>query len=660
MTETVQAGTAAEPGGAADREAEAESRRRLAANPLALIGWIRRLAEVSPERADALERAGAADPKVLSTADYARMRLLTFASRQWAPAIAAAVAILYIGPLAAVLVVAFRLAYELTDVPLHLYLLHRAPADRLARPELHQRIALQTTFAAGMDALTAMLFWFAPNPDLKLFTFAYMTLAALQTAIGLNQLRELQLARQSVFFVLMFFLCLLDVATAGLNARTTLQVLVTLLIAARFRAWINLMLENYEEGAARQRELEVERDRANRALDVKSEFIAAVSHELRTPLNGILGMAQSLLGDPALSPRVRRQVQVIADSGRTLTSLLSDVLDRSRLDAGQLDIVPVEESLADAVGQVANLYRPLAEERGVALSVSFADDLPERLVFDPVRVRQCLNNLVSNAVKFTDTGSIAVSVRVRALEPQTDGRCRITIAVSDTGIGISEEAQDRLFRPFSQADSTIGRRFGGSGLGLDISRRLSRMMGGDIWVVSRPGKGSTFEFSFEASRTAERGGGVPAGPRRPVRRSRALAGARVLVVDDVATNRAVMRLFLQPLEIEVIEAADATTALNILREEPVDAALIDLHMPDIDGIELMRRIRGGRAIDPAVPAIAVTADTSARADTLAEAGFDDLVLKPIDQRGLESVLTRVLTGPRPERAAPGTAELSGS
>ena len=651
MTETPQSGADADPAPGAGR------RRR--AGPLGLLARVRRLAEVSPERADQLERAGAVDPKVLSTADYARMRLLTFASRQWAPAIAAAVAILYVGPVAAVMVVAFRVAYELTDVPLHLYLLHRAPAARLADPDLHQRIGWQTTFAAGMDALTAMLFWFAPAPELKLFTFAYMTLAALQTAIVMNQIRELQLARQSVFFVLTFFLCLLDVATMGVNTRTTLQLLVTLLVAARFRAWIGLMLESYEEGAARQRELELERDRANRALDVKSEFIAAVSHELRTPLNGILGMAQSLLGDSGLAPRVRRQVEVIADSGRTLTSLLSDVLDRSRLDAGQLDIVPVEESLANAVGQVANLYRPLAEERGVALSVSFADDLPERLVFDPVRVRQCLNNLVSNAVKFTDAGSIAIGVRMRALEGD-GGRCRITIAVTDTGIGISEEAQDRLFRPFAQADSTIGRRFGGTGLGLDISRRLSRMMGGDIWVVSRPGKGSTFEFSFEAERARERGEGAPSGRRRPVRRARALAGARVLVVDDVATNRAVMRLFLQPLELEVLEAADATTALNILREEPVDAALIDLHMPGIDGIELMRRIRGGRAIDPALPAVAVTADTSARADRLAEAGFDDLVLKPIDQRGLESVLTRVLTGARPERASPGAAELSGS
>ena len=349
-----------------------------------------------------------------------------------------------------------------------------------------------------------------------------------------------------------------------------------------------------------------------------------------------------------LSARSRKQVEVIAESGRTLTSLLSDVLDRSKLDAGHLDIVPVAESLESAIAHVASLYQPLASDRGVALNVEISDEVPQRMVFDPVRVRQCLNNLVSNAVKFTDTGSITIRAKCRRLPSREGGNnLRVTIAVTDTGIGISEEAQDRLFQPFSQADTSIGRRFGGTGLGLDISRRLSRMMGGDIWVVSRPGKGSTFEFSFE-TRVAR-----DADPRSrpsialPLRRGRDLTGATVLVVDDVATNRAVLRLFIEPLGIEVMEAEDGKTAIAMLREEPIDAALIDLHMPGIDGLELMRRIRAGRTANPALPAIAVTADVSASADEMTAAGFDALVHKPIDQRALQGVLAKVVTRARP-------------
>jgi signal transduction histidine kinase len=243
-----------------------------------------------------------------------------------------------------------------------------------------------------------------------------------------------------------------------------------------------------------RRELLLLNERVQIASRAKSEFLASMSHEIRTPLNGILGMAQVLDGEK-LSPDQREMVAIILDSGRTLSTILNDVLDVSKIEAGKMEIAPVDEDLRAVLTGTHRLFAMTARQKGLQCELSVDPTVPDRLRFDPVRVRQCVSNLVSNAIKFTERGS--VQVYAKAEENQGIGYT-IRIEVRDSGIGMSAEEQMKLFRPFSQADSSTTRRFGGTGLGLAITRRLANLMGGDVVVESEPGKGSAFILTFQA------------------------------------------------------------------------------------------------------------------------------------------------------------------
>jgi signal transduction histidine kinase/ActR/RegA family two-component response regulator len=382
------------------------------------------------------------------------------------------------------------------------------------------------------------------------------------------------------------------------------------------------------------RELRIARRKAEAASHAKDEFLAIMSHELRTPLNGVLGMAQALQQAELPEPHAG-SVRAILDSGSTLMTLLNDVLDLAKIEAGRIEIAPSPSNLSECLESLVRLYEPQAAHAGVELRLEIAPGTPETLEFDPLRVRQAVANLVSNAVKFTPHGSVLV----RADLSDAGGKSSVRIEVIDTGIGIDAETQSRLFEPFIQADAGVSRRYGGTGLGLAITRRLAQLMGGDATVTSEVGRGSTFTFSFEA-RPVE---GCAARASRPGEGSAPLSGRRVLVADDHPTNRQVLTLLLAPFGVEVVEVTDGAEALEALKAGPFDLVLMDVNMPVLDGLTATRSIRASGERWAGVPVVAVTA-AAAEEDVRRslEAGADAHVSKPVQLEALLQVLIGVL------------------
>jgi signal transduction histidine kinase/CheY-like chemotaxis protein len=393
------------------------------------------------------------------------------------------------------------------------------------------------------------------------------------------------------------------------------------------------------------RQLAQARRRAEAASRAKDEFIAVVSHELRTPLNGILGLAQALqLAD--LEPPHSGSVQAILESGSTLLTLVNDILDLAKIEAGRIEISPMATDLRQALESVVRLYAPQAAEKGIALELHIAPGAPETLAFDPMRVRQALSNLVSNAVKFTHAGTVTV----KAASFRDGERPMMRIDVEDTGIGMSPETQAKLFQPFTQADAGVTRRYGGTGLGLSITQKLARLMGGDVTVESAPGRGACFTLTFEAAPAlAPREADAAATPGDAVS---ALAGRKVLVADDHPTNRQVLSLLLGPFGVEIVEAENGAEAIEALKAGGIDVVLMDVNMPLMDGLTATRAIRASGEAWRSVAIVAVTA-AAAEADVRrsAEAGADAHVSKPVELKALIETLLRVLEQREAERDA---------
>lgn len=449
-------------------------------------------------------------------------------------------------------------------------------------------------------------------------------------------------------------------------------------------------------------------DAAEAALSgekAKSQFLAVISHELRTPLNGIIGIAD-LLSRTAPTPELRHKIGIINNSGHDLLSLVEQVLDMSRIDAQEMEVFPEYTALRPVIESLDTLWRPTIEKKSVTFTSYIDPNVPETIKIDPMRLRQCINNLISNASKFTSQGR--VHMHVTAAPILGTHQSELTVIVADTGIGMSETVQNNLFKPFVQADSSITRQYGGSGLGLAITRSLARMMDGDLSVISRKGAGTEFTLTFTVSvasdadlmdsidavldanpeanaeplidtaseydatadadldeilglfpATSSANGPVSTPPEAtqdiaidtpaavithetmtdntgPVPSTAAeaqmdsLQNVRVMIVEDVPSNTDVMKIFLEPQGCLVMSAENGQVALDALKTQEFDVILMDIRMPEMDGIEATKIIRARGGLNAHVPIIALTADATAETNAQCmAAGADIFLTKPV-------------------------------
>jgi len=409
------------------------------------------------------------------------------------------------------------------------------------------------------------------------------------------------------------------------------------------RSFRLVSIRDESERQARELTLKLAKEAAENANEAKSSFLAMMSHELRTPLNALLGSAELLARTP-LDEKQAGYLRMFNQAGRLIMAQVNDVLDYSKIEAGQLEIEAHPTSLQDLAAEVGGMWSDPARLKGIDLSVDTHGLDSDMVLGDPTRLRQIIFNLVSNAVKFTTRGGVAIT-----LSSTTEhGLCHLKIDVADTGIGIPRERLDSIFSPFVQADSSITRQYGGTGLGLAIARSLATQMDGDLTLVSRVGSGSTFTFSARLAATVL----DPAERQAAAHQEDEAPELRVLAVDDNELNRQILGAMLEMWPVEVSWATNGVEALDLLGKAPFDVVLMDAQMPLMDGLTATRRLRAAEGLNRTVPVVALTANAGAADRTAClEAGMTDFVAKPISAKSLMGALVRAADHPTAAQTA---------
>ena len=426
------------------------------------------------------------------------------------------------------------------------------------------------------------------------------------------------------------------------------------------QTYFTVIVRDVSERARLMEELSIAKEEAERASRAKSTFLANMSHEIRTPMNAVLGMAHLALRQ-ATDTRGRVYLERIQQSAQHLLGIINDILDFSKIEAEKLGLEHIEFSLASVLENFSNLIADKAAGKGLKLTVEIDPDVPDALVGDPLRLGQILINYGNNAVKFTEHGEI--HLRVVVLERGPDG-VLLRWTVRDTGIGLSEEHQQRLFQSFHQADLSTSRQYGGTGLGLAIASRLADLMGGAVGVDSRLGEGSSFWFSARLGLApAEPAFALRSAPEAlapgPAAAAVSLQGVRALVVDDNEVNLMIACELLGQAGLELRTAENGALALERLQAEDFDLVFMDMQMPVMDGLEATRRVRSrpGKAY---VPIVAMTANAmAADRDLCLQAGMDEVLTKPIDPDRLLQVVRRWARNPPARAAHAGHADAAG-